>query len=452
MKCKLYVLLLSGDRGAALVAVLLLSLVLVPLAIMAHLTANVEMTAEANKYHADQTLCLAEAGLADGADWLCKQAPPPQPASNLPIDLGTTTLGDHGDYAVTVDPADSNDYSTDGPWLYEVASVAASTRSGERTISQLVEIERLRWGDFLYLFDHLGGKFSNDSIFGRTYVRAEPQIEKPGAGPFADTGPVFDKTLFTHEDSLRLWFEGAEWPGEHAGGTDDPAIIDDAAEFRKSYKFNMPELDLKAFSLDEMQARAQECGWDLKNGAVIEFRGDSLEIRNLAFGSEPRVVSLLDEPSPLFIYIGGGQVTIRGGVLNGQVAIAATGVMTIMDDLVYAEDPREVPTSDDMLLLATSNKIQFDSALNTRPLLRTHARVAILDGGSFNTSASDAASECWWDFFGSISSWTYSVTEPRRMHKLTWDWRPPPASFPYLSSLTFYCKNEYGNSWEDHYR
>jgi hypothetical protein len=117
-----------GERGTAMVAVLLLGLVLVPLAILAYLTANVEVVAEANKLHADQTFALAEAGHAHGIDWLFKQDPPPQPADGAPVYLGEFQMGT-GTYEVWVDPADTNDYTGDGPWVYEVLSVGHARKT-----------------------------------------------------------------------------------------------------------------------------------------------------------------------------------------------------------------------------------------------------------------------------------------------------------------------------------
>jgi hypothetical protein len=112
-----------GERGTAMVAVLMLGLVLVPLAILAYLTANVEMVAEANKLHADQTFALGEAGHAYGIDWLFKQDPPPQPADGAPVYLGEFQMGTIGTYEVWVDPADTNDYTGDGPWVYQILGV-----------------------------------------------------------------------------------------------------------------------------------------------------------------------------------------------------------------------------------------------------------------------------------------------------------------------------------------
>ncbi len=114
---------LRGERGTALVAMLMLGLVLVPLAILAYLTANVELTAQGNKLRADQTFGLAEAGHAYGIDWLFKQDPPPQPADGAPVYLGEFQMGAVGTYEVWVDPADTNDYTGDGPWVYEILGV-----------------------------------------------------------------------------------------------------------------------------------------------------------------------------------------------------------------------------------------------------------------------------------------------------------------------------------------
>jgi len=59
-----------------------------------------------------------------------------------------------------------------------------------------------------------------------------------------------------------------------------------------------------------------------------------------------------------------GRATLKG-LLNGQVTIAATGDMYLIDDIIYNTDPRIDPESDDLLgLVSEQNIIVDDSAAN----------------------------------------------------------------------------------------
>ena len=50
------------------------------------------------------------------------------------------------------------------------------------------------------------------------------------------------------------------------------------------------------------------------------------------------------------------------GVLKGQLTIACTGDMSIMDDVLYHTDPREDPNSKDVLGLISESDIELDAS------------------------------------------------------------------------------------------
>ncbi len=451
---------LRDQSGAALVAVLLLTLILVPLATLAYLSANVEMTAQGNKLDADEALAVAEAGLASAVNWLSHQFPPPQPNNGAPVDLGEGTVEvkasggntlTYGTYHPVVDPADTNDYSTDGPWVYAITSVGTSRRGGERTVSQIVQMEAERMDDYLYFFDHMAGHFRHDSVKGRTYVSETPSIETAASPIHFPNGAVITDRIDTAEPNLKIW------QGATAGGsflTDDPDVIDDYCEMWEGARFNLPDIDWKEFNADELRAGAEAQGWIFPRETFIEIVDDSLKIQCLDFYGDVNwhTVALPREgEEPMYMWIE-GKLNIEG-TLDGQLAIGADGNINQTDDLVYFEDPRVFPDSDDYLALVTGNQYFFNKALEDgKDYVRTHARIMMLGGGVFNVCAGVEGMDWWWDFFGSLGSWDCSVTKPRRNHILEWDWREPPAGFPWIDVIVWYAMEEYAHSWADHYR
>jgi hypothetical protein len=441
------------ERGTALVAMLMLGLVLVPLAILAYLTANVEVTAQANKLHADQTFGLAEAGLAHGIDWLFKQDPPPQPLGNAPIDLGTTTVGAHGSYQATVDPDDANDYSGDGPWLYTVSGAGASAHGGNRSVAQTLEIEPVRMGDFVWLFMNMSsGQIYRDSVIGQSYVRRNPDIRRPHGHPNFPNGAVLTKRLFTHSNVMDVSFDDRTdnpYGSSSVPGTTDPVVIAAAAEWWKDWMFGAPDIDLGIYNADGVRARAASHGIVVDGHATVVFMGN---IMRLTDKNGTRLVNLpQNHEEPLYVWTS-GKVAEVSGVLDGVVVLGSPMQIIQSDDLTYAEDPRTNPDSDDMLILVTEGTYDYANDLKDRPSLTTMARILILQNGTFNTAAGSDAQELWWHFFGSLACNGYTVSRPRRNHVLEWDWRAVPPGIPVIDQILFYDKREHGQSWVELYK
>jgi hypothetical protein len=422
-----------GERGTALVAVLLLSLVLVPLALLAFLTANVEVTAEGNKLHADQALGLADAGLAVGVDWLFKQSPPPQPPFNDPIDLGETQFNPFGSYQVAVDPDDGNDYTGSGPWIYAITSVGRSAFGGERTVHQMVQIDPLDYGDWLYFFDHMSAWFHNDRVVGRVYCKHEPWIAK------SSWGPIFMKRLDTAAGFMKI---------RGHGNTSDPAIIESNAHFYEGYNLDAPEIDLPS-DTGEIEALAQLAdfagGTGTFNGAAdFQLMGNQVMVRSGNRFGDQNWHGPFALPDPPCIHVG-GNVDVWG-VLDGQLCIGATGFIRVPDDLVYHEDPRIVPESDDKLGLVSRS----DFRIGVKPGGGDHiVQARILSMAKWFTEKQNDPRQGFWRFFGSMTARDVGATEPRLDTDAEHDLREPPMGFP---GTGLYDKEEYGKSWAELYK
>lgn len=423
-----------GQRGTALVAVLLLSLVLVPLAVLAFLTANVEVTAGGNKLHADQALGLAEAGLAVGVDWLFKQRPPPQPPFNDPIDLGETQLGSFGSYHVMVDPEDGNDSTGSGPWIYGITSVGRSAFGGERTVRQTVQIDPLDYGDWLYFFDHMSSWFHNDRVVGRVYVNHEPWIAK------SSWGPIFLKRLDTAAGVMKI---------RGHGNTSDPAIIESNAHFYEGYNLHAPEIELPT-GTGEIKAVAQLAdGFANGNGvfngnADFQLAGKEVMVRSANRFGDQNWYGPFALPDPPCIHVS-GNVEVSG-VLDGQLCVGATGFIRVPGDLVYHEDPRLVPESDDKLGLVSRGAF----VIGVKPGGGDHfVQARILSMAKWLTERQNDPRQGFWRFFGSLTARTVGATEPRLDTDAEHDLREPPMGFP---GTGLYDKEECGKSWVELYK
>jgi hypothetical protein len=420
---------LQDERGTALVAVLLLSLVLVPLAMLAYLTANVEVTAEANKLHGDQALALADAGLAVGVDWLFKQAPPPQPPTNDPIDLGEAQLDTYGSYGITVDPDDANDYTGPGPWVYTITAVGRSAFGGARTVSQIVQIDPLDYGDWLYFFDHMSAWFHNDRVAGRLYVKQEPWIAT------SNWGPIFMKRVDTSAGQMRIRTTGFN------GMTSEPAIIEGAAHFYEGWNLNAPPIDLPE-DTGEIEALAELAGRAWNGNVSIVLNDDGTMDVKLP-GQLMQTFDLLPPPHNCIHVRGNLDIS---GTLNGQLVCGATGYIRVPDDLVYNEDPRLVPDSNDKLGLVAKG----DFVIGQKPGGGDHLMHGrILAMAKWRTERQNADREGFWRFFGSLAAANVGATEPRLDTDAEHDWREPPPGFP---GTGLYDKEEVGNSWVELYK
>ncbi len=338
---------------------------------------------------------------------------------------------------------------------------AADVTDHGRGVSQLVEIVPVRLEDFVMFFMSMSsGSFSRDSVFGPVYVKGDknhyPDIEKgegldwaafPNGAVFAEQQnyhPPIHVDLVTSAPAMDIKFGHSSFPGCR-----DAEIIDAVAEWREGWMLNGPSFDVSLFSTEGVRNRANENqatgrGLVIPRGTTtITMNGDVISLQNRHY-PVPNFVSLA--PGPFYIWAE-GTVEIRGQ-LNGQLAVGSVSDIYQTGNLTYVDDPRQVPDSDDMLVLATEATFNVNV---TDQDVTTMARIIAPQRNLNIVSGHDDAMN-WWRFFGSLAAVGYQPGESgRRQHSLYLDWRKPFVSIGFEGPV-YYWKQEHGKSWVEFHK
>jgi hypothetical protein len=336
------------------------------------------------------------------------------------------------------------------------APVAADVTDHGRGVSQLVEILPVRLEDFVMFFMTMSsGSFSRDSVYGPVYIKGDathyPDIQKasgpewvnfPNGAVFADhqnPHPQLHMDLVTSAPAMDISYAHSSFPG-----CSDPELIDGVAEWHEGWMLNGPEFDIKLFSTDGVRDRAYENvatgrGLVIPTGATtITMNGHIVRLQNDHYP----VPSFIDLSAGPFYIWSEAAIEIQGE-LDGQLAVGSTRIIDQIGDLTYTDDPRVVPESDDMLVLATLQdftiKVRDQDVTTMARIIGPTKNLNIVSGASDDMN--------WWRFFGSMAAVGYQPGESgRRQHSLYLDWRKPFVSIGFEGPI-YYFKQEHGKSW-----
>ena len=157
-------------------------------------------------------------------------------------------------------------------------------------------------------------------------------------------------------------------------------------------------------------------------------------------------IRLSDEPHYL---LGDKGVSLRvSGVVNGKVLVYAPNDIVIGDDLLYADDPRFNPDSDDYVgLIADRNVAIAESRLTGPGDVTVHA--AILAKRRFLVRNYRSRGGGTLHVYGSVASGSLSATEPRFRTRLEFDPRLGAARPPGFPVTDRYEVVEWDGTWTE---
>ena len=207
------------------------------------------------------------------------------------------------------------------------------------------------------------------------------------------------------------------------------------------------QLPQQFVALDEIGNVADERVHRFTADAEITFQADgSFSWAYLKGEMSGHRIRLSDEPHYL---LGDKGVSLRvSGVVNGKVLVYAPGDVVIGDDLLYANDPRLDPDSDDFVgLVADRNVVVAESRLTGPGDVTVHA--AILAKRRFLVRNYRSRGGGTLHVFGSVSSGSLSATEPRFRTRLEFDPRLGEARPPGFPVTDRYEVVEWDGAWTE---
>ena len=163
----------------------------------------------------------------------------------------------------------------------------------------------------------------------------------------------------------------------------------------------------------------------------ITFRGDGSYAWQAIDSESPQQVAALSEGTTYLV--AGSKVDLHvKGTVNGKVLVYSPEKIIIEDDLVYEQDPEEVPDADDYLGLVSDKYVYIAPAKITGPgdLL---INAAIYAKRRFAVRGYRSRENALLYLYGSLSVGSLSATEPRYYTRIQFDRRfeeMRPPGFP----------------------
>lgn len=276
-----------------------------------------------------QCFYIAEAGLEHAFEWLSSQPIPP--AGTEPFSPGFTP---QLNYAVTIDPDDNNPTSS----LNRYQIISTGTVGGlSRQLVMEVQVEsfaryayftddeHIRWGKWLIPVWFVTGDF----IDGRLHTNSHLHI-------YGD--PVFAGPVTSADDQI-VYYNGG------------PPL--DNPDFQQGITLGVEEIQMPQ-EVQDLRSAASTGGLLLSGDTTVELLSDgTMNVTNAEEGWVDQNISL---PANNTLYVEDGRLSISG-TLSGQLTAGAEENIIITDNLIYNDDPRLNPDSEDMLGLISEENV-----------------------------------------------------------------------------------------------
>ena len=288
---------------------------------------------------------LAEAGLDHSIVWLRAQATPPVGNSTNPWG-GVQTLGS-GTYSVVITDLGAVGGSANIR-RYRVTSTGTYNNMS-RVLVNYVQVDNFA----RYLW------FTDREVFGGTNVWfwSEDHLNGPTHtnGHFNIAGdPVFEREVGSADDYIRFFNNG---DNINLSQTTNPPY--DNPNFQEGVNFGTEATTMPSQALG-LRAAAATGGLSLQgNTTVVLNANGTMNVTNTRRRWTDRNMPI---PTNGALFVTGGTLNISG-TLNGRLTAGASGNVIIPMNIVYADNPRVNPNSDDVMgIISESNVVIRSSA------------------------------------------------------------------------------------------
>jgi Tfp pilus assembly protein PilX len=321
-----------------------------------------------------QTIYLGESGINQALEWLRNQPQPPantqpfNPFVTQSLNLGATT----GTYSVTINPDANNPFTT--VKLYRIVTTGTINNVSQQVEAQfqIDTFARMAYFSDSEIFTLSGTPVSvwfvtNDHIEGPTHTNQHFNISG---------NPIFDGIASSVDGYINYMHGGPP--------NDNPA-------FNGGLTLGASPVPLPSKAVDLKAAAGQSGGLSLQGTTTVVLNADgTMNVTNSQKGWTNQNMSL---PSNSALFVTDGNVTVSG-TLNGKLSIGTNRNIIIPNNILYHEDPRTVPTTQDVLgLIAERDVLISHSAPNN---LEIDASIMAL-GESFMLDG------WWYDLKGTLT-------------------------------------------------
>ncbi len=301
-------------RGIVLITALMLITGMAAL-ISVSLTRSMTEVRAANAFAASQqAFHQAEGGLDVGLHWLATRGAPPSCAANDPTCsvLDQTLALPTGTQQITIKPSTQNATSYVDNFTVSTTSSSSGTTITKQ-LNLMVHVES--FARYAYFSNHeksAGGQtiwFASGGVIEGP-LHSNDQLHIAGTPTFK--GPV--SSVATTLDYLN-------------GGPPN-----DKPDFQDTLKLGADAIQLPNPDLTELKAASSLV---LKGDTTVKFNGNWIQVTN---NNVTSVVQVKDCPA---LFVDGGNLTVAGGTLDGQMTVATNQSISITDSVIYKCDPTQ---------------------------------------------------------------------------------------------------------------
>jgi len=377
-----------NQSGSTLVAMILLSVLILIVTLAIFQFGSQDASLAASRIDRSKALYMAESGLARAHTWLEAQDDPPPGVMDIePFGAAPETL-DAGSYHVTIspdvgNPASSRKYYT----IRSVGTFGGRARTLERRVmtqsyAQFIyftEIERPPNTSTPVWFcsaDYIDGDLHTN---GQIHIFGDPtyggHVTSAHGGP-DDSDPSHTPSFMYYNGSYYGHIESA---APSNAPHDEPVFMD-------GYELGASEIELPSY-IDDLVTLAGSGGIHLNGNYEVELARTSggspmygyLSYRPTSGGSWVDI----DISSTNGVMYVDGSVEVEG-VLDGNLTIASSGTISIMDDITYYASDADGPLDgcDDVMGLVSETNIVVEDNYANRNDCTIHAHIMAL-GTSF---------------------------------------------------------------------
>lgn len=291
--------------------------------------------------------CIAEAGLDHAIVWLRAQASPPVGNSTNP--WGSVQNIGGGSYSVTITDLGVVGAST-SIRRYRITS-AGTFGNMTRTLINYVQVDN--YARYLWFTDREVFNGSNVWFWTQDHLNGPTHTN----GHFNIAGnPVFESEVRSVDDYLRYFNNGNNI---NSSALTNPPY--DNPDFQQGVDFGAEIITMPSQALS-LRAAAANGGLYLRGNTTVVLNSDgSMNVTNSRKGWNNRNMAL---PSNGALFVYSGNLTVSG-TLNGRLTVGSSADVIVPDSIVYADDPRVNPASDDTMGIIAESDIVIDDAAPT---------------------------------------------------------------------------------------
>lgn len=302
-----------------------------------------------------RSFSLAESGLARAVVWLRAQSAPPSGNYTNPWG-GVQTLGG-GTYSVVI-----NDLGLVGGTgnirRYKVTSTGVYA-SSSRVLVKFFQVDnyaRYLWFTNQELFDGTNVWFtSGDRLNGPTHTNGHFNINQD---------PVFESQAQSVAAYIKFYNNGSSVNLQQTANSPH-----DEPDFQQGFTFGAETATMPSQALG-LRSAASSGGLSLRGNTTIVLNSNgTMNVTNSYNRWTNRNMSIPANGALFVVCDGtncrnGGSLTISG-TLNGRLTVGAQQDVVIPNSILYADDPRTDPASDDTLGIIAERDVVIDDAAPT---------------------------------------------------------------------------------------